>query len=190
MVDIRKIAYMLGASIPVVAVGGIIALSKVTDPPNETPHGERPVPLPRLLPLQAGDPCYDGARIFIAHACDLLHTYKEILASKESRDVIKKQATSVLERVASGLETDFKNLYDRVDRIGKEFPEIRNAVKSAYMDEAIKIQAILIRQIIEEIENTNITRRTIAKYLEELSDVLIQHALNGYSECISKSGIP
>jgi len=187
--DIRKIACMLGASIPVVAVGGVIALSKVTDPPNETPHEKRGVSFRQLLPLQAGDPCYDGARIFIVHACDLLHTSKEILVSKESRDIIKKQATSVLERVASGLETDFKNLYDRVDRVANEFPDIRNAVKSAYPDEVVKIQSIIIRQIIEEIENTNITRRTIVKYLEELSDVLIQHALNGYSECISKSGI-
>jgi len=184
-VDIRKIAYMLGASIPVVAVGGIIALSKVTDPPNETtPIRSQKSYRDADRVSFARDLCSDGADTLIVYA----HEIEEIAEGIVTDTVSLKEIPSELERTAEFIEFDLRKLAEKADKIGAMYPEVRDAVKSAFPQKLGEDVAKTLRDLAVSIKETS---DEIAVYnsLLAVSDYLTKRGLDGYCECLRKAGV-
>jgi hypothetical protein len=183
MVDIRKIAYMLGASIPVVAVGGIIALSKVTDPPNETTpiRSQKSYRDAERVSL-ARDLCSDGADTLIIYA----HKIEDIAEGIVTGMVSLKEIPTDLERTAEFIEFDLRKLAEKADKIGDRFPDVRDAVKSAFPQKLGEDVAKTLRDLAVSIKETQ-NELAVYNSLLAVSDNLTKRGLDGYCECLRKA---
>ena len=103
--DIKKILTVLGASLPVVVVGGIVALNRVADPPEYLLDMLRIYELPeeeRRKVYKAYSLCHNLASVIERHAVGL---YSMAYAIAEQRGVVIDETTVVLERFEEGFKT-------------------------------------------------------------------------------------
>lgn len=181
--DIGKIICILGASLPVVAVGGAIALNKVMDPPEEPMFIRRPrsVEEARRFGI-ARSLCAEGANILIMYAHDIINIADSIDALSLDRASIE------LEEIAKLIEFDLGKLSEEAERLGRNIPEVRDAVRSAFPPKLGGDIARFLRIMAKEIRESRPDPMVLRNSLEVLGNTWIKSALDSYCECLARAG--
>jgi hypothetical protein len=187
--DIEKIMYTLGAALPVIVVGSVITLSKITDPPEEYIKPPEFIKPPRTSEEEsrleiARDLCSEGAQILITYMNDLVDLAEAMLGEERPEEIAKE-----LERIAKFIEVDFRKLSDRAEAVGKTMPQVMEAVKSTFPPKLGSDLAEYFRYLARYIVETRPDSLTIHDSLEILSDIWVKRALDEYCECLRKAGV-
>jgi hypothetical protein len=168
-----------------VVVGGVTALSRVVDPPEE--FLKRPRTFDEVKKIEvARDLCGEGARILMTYANEIADLADSVIADEKPERIAKE-----LERIARFIEADFKKLSDRADRVGETMPQVRDAVKSVFPLKLGSDIAWYLKDVVKAKYIVETTPEPIMIYnsLEALSEVWTRLALDGYCECLKKAGV-
>jgi hypothetical protein len=181
--DIGNVVCALGAMLPVVVVGGMVALSRVVDPPEEFVRRPRTFEEAKKIEI-ARDLCGEGAHIFTTYANDVADLADSVLAGERPERVVEE-----LERIARFIEADFKRLSDKAERVGETMPQVREAVKSVFPPKLGSDLARYLRDLARYIVEVRPDPLVVYDSLEVLSKTWVRIALDGYCECLKKVGV-
>jgi hypothetical protein len=172
-VTAERVLAALGALLPVAAVGGIAALSEAVDPPEEKPPGE----LERLARVL----CTEGARVLIKYGHDI---GSMAVAVSENR-MPPREAVDKLERIASSLEREISDLWEKAERTDGVTQQIVDAVRSSFS----KMPPEYVRAVVKYISLGGLVTGVVHASLKLLSDVMIHEALDSYCTCLRRAGV-
>jgi hypothetical protein len=180
-IDIVRVVWTLGAMLPVVAVGGIVSLSRVVDPPEEFIRRPRTFEESRKIET-ARELCGEGAHILITYANDIADLADSILAWGNLDRVADE-----LKRIAELIEKGFKTLSDIAERVGDT--QVKEAVKSTFPPKLGSDLARYLSDMARYIVEARPDPIVVYDSLEVLSRVWVNIALDNYCECLKKAGV-
>jgi hypothetical protein len=172
--SLDRFVQILGAVAPVVAVSGVIAVSKIVDPP-ETP--KEYIEKAELAEIA----CRSAVDYLLTSLYEAKNANEMFLANRISKDELSR----VIARAAESIDLDMKNFYKRLTGMP---PEVANAVKKTFSPELINYMVSNLKAVAEFVR----TYHSDAE-IYRTTNLEIKGGINAvihlYCKCLCEAGI-